>query len=198
MAELVAGLSIGLAAGISPGPLQALIVTSTLRNGFGAGWRVAIAPLLTDVPIIVAAILAVGALPVTWAEVLGLVGGAVVIAFGTWEMRSAFRPIAVSEVGPTGRDVWRGVLVNALSPHPWVFWIAAGAPFLVGAWTADPWRGVAFVAGFYILLVGSKVALAAGVAMSRSRLSAAWRARLIFTGGALLVVGGTLLVARAA
>lgn len=87
MAELLAGLSIGLAAGISPGPLQALVVTSTLRGGFGAGWRVAAAPLLTDVPIVTIALFAVGSLSDAWVRGLALIGGIIVIVFGLWELR---------------------------------------------------------------------------------------------------------------
>ena len=34
------GLGLGLAAGISPGPLLALLISSTLERGFGAGLRV--------------------------------------------------------------------------------------------------------------------------------------------------------------
>jgi len=45
------GLGLGLAAGASPGPLLTLVVSSTLARGFGAGLRVALAPVLTDAPI---------------------------------------------------------------------------------------------------------------------------------------------------
>lgn len=88
--------------------------------------------------------------------------------------------------------------MNAVNPHPWVFWIAAGAPALIRAWRLAPWRGVAFVAGFYVTLIGSKVALAAVVAAGRQRITAQWHRRLILAGGALLIVGGAILVLQAA
>jgi threonine/homoserine/homoserine lactone efflux protein len=196
--ELLAGLAIGLAAGISPGPLQTLVITSTLRRGFGAGWRVAIAPLLTDVPIVGLAIIAVGSLPDSLVEGLGLAGGLIVVAFGIWELRSASGPLPPIEVDKGDRtDLWKGVAVNVVSPHPWVFWFAAGAPLLVRAAEADPWRAGLFLVGFYATLIGSKVAIAAVVAAGRDRLSEAWRRRLIVIGGGLLIVGGLVLVVEA-
>ncbi len=199
MVELLAGLSIGLAAGLSPGPLQTLVVTSTLRRGFGAGWRVAMAPLVTDIPIVTLAVLAVGALPDGFVRGLGIAGGLVVIGFGFWEMRSAshpLEPIEATTAGDAG-DLWRGATVNALSPHPWIFWVAAGAPLFVRAWEVAPRRALAFVGGFWASLIGAKVALAAVVALGRHRLSDNSRRTLILAGGVLLIIGGLVLVAEA-
>ena len=198
MTELAAGLAIGLAAGISPGPLQALVVTATLRNGFPAGWRVAMAPLLSDGPIVATSLFAVGSMPDGWVRGLAMVGGAVVVAFGLGELQSLRRDEAPADDIDMGAGyVVKGFLVNALSPHPWIFWFAAGAPALIRAWQGAPWRGLAFLAGFYATLVGSKVALAAVVAAGRTRLTSHWRRRLIAAGGALLVVGGALLILQA-
>lgn len=199
MVELLAGLSIGLAAGVSPGPLQTLVVTSTLRRGFGAGWRVAMAPLVTDVPIVALAVLAVGALPDGFVRGLGLAGGLVVVGFGMWELRSAREPLEPIEATATGDvgDLWRGAAVNVLSPHPWVFWVAAGAPLFVRAWDVAPWRALAFVGGFWLTLIAAKVALAGVVAAGRHRLADVWRRRLIVAGGVLLIVGGLVLVVEA-
>jgi len=90
------------------------------------------------------------------------------------------------------------VAVNVLSPHPWVFWLTAGGPLLVAAWRRGPAVGIAFVAGFYALLVGSKVVIAFLVARAGRRLGETARRRLVWTGGALLVVGGALLLWQAA
>ena len=102
MTELLAGLSIGLAAGLAPGPLQALILTATLQRGFGAGWRVAVAPLLTDAPIVALSVLAVGALPDAGVRALGIGGGAAVATFGVWELRTARRGPGTTDASFTG------------------------------------------------------------------------------------------------
>jgi len=63
MTELITAFTFGLGAGVAPGPLQAIVITSTLQRGFGAGWRVAMGPLLTDTPIIALSIAVLSTLP---------------------------------------------------------------------------------------------------------------------------------------
>src|SRR3954452_22725153 len=63
-------------------------------------------------------------------------------------------------------DLRRAVVVNALSPHPWLFWATVGGPLVVAASTGG---GAAFIAGFYATLVGTKVAIAAIVESGRRR-----------------------------
>lgn len=198
MTELAAGLSLGLGAGISPGPLLTLVMTSTLERGFGAGVRVAIAPLLTDGPIIVLTAAVVSSVSPAVLGGLGIAGGVTVAAMGVWTVARSGRQAAVDDRPPGRADVWRGVVVNALSPHPWIFWIGAGAPLLVSSWRQAPARGIAFLAGFYLLLVGSKVAIAWLVARAGQRLDFRWRRRLLVVGGLLLVAGGAVLVWEAA
>ncbi|HEY5995615.1 MAG TPA: LysE family transporter, partial [Candidatus Deferrimicrobiaceae bacterium] len=44
----------GVSAGVSPGPMFALIVSQSVRHGAREGMKVAAAPALTDIPIILA------------------------------------------------------------------------------------------------------------------------------------------------
>jgi len=198
MTELLAGLSLGLGAGVAPGPLLTLVVTSTLERGFGAGLRVAVAPLLTDAPIIGLTVLAVSNVSEWMLRALGVTGGFVVAAMGAWSIAGAGQRVDAEPAPPGSADVWRGVAINALSPHPWIFWIGVGAPLLVAAWRDSPGLGVAFLVGFYLLLVGSKVVIAAAVSRARQRLTTRWRRRLVVGGGALLILGGGVLVWEAA
>jgi threonine/homoserine/homoserine lactone efflux protein len=62
----------------------------------------------------------------------------------------------------------KGVLVNVLSPHPYLFWISVGAPLVHRALSVSVAAAGAFIAGFYLLLVGSKVVLALVVGRSRA------------------------------
>lgn len=197
LTEFLLGLGLGLGAGISPGPLQTLVVTSTLRGGFGAGVRVAIAPLLTDAPIIALTVAVISAIPAGTVRAIAVAGGLMLVAMGVWEIIRA-RGNATSESDSAGADdILRGVLVNGLSPHPWLFWIGVSAPVLVTAWRVSPGRAVAYLVGFYLTIIGSKIAIAAIAAAGRQRLSTEWRYRLLVGGGGLLVVFGVLLAIRA-
>ena len=198
MTEFLLGLGLGLGAGLSPGPLQALVMTSTLRRGFGAGVRVAIAPLVTDAPIIALTVALISTIPEARVRAIAIAGGLALVAMGIWEIVRARRnSVEMGDQSGGGDDVLRGVIVNGLSPHPWLFWIGVGAPVLVTAWRVSPGRAVAYLSGFYLAIIGSKVAIAAVVALGRKRLSTEWRYRLLVVSGTLLVIFGILLAVRA-
>ena len=165
MDALLLGVSLGFGAGLAPGPLLALVIRSTLQSGFGGGVRVALSPLVTDLPIIVLAVVLASSLPETALGALGLVGGAFVIWMGVEALRAHPEPDEVA--GGPRRDLLRGALTNVLSPHPWMFWITVGAPVLADRGTGG---SALFLAAFYLLLIGSKVAVAGLVDAGRSRL----------------------------
>jgi threonine/homoserine/homoserine lactone efflux protein len=197
MTYLLLGLSLGLGAGLSPGPLLTLVITRTLARGFGAGLRVALSPLITDAPIILITLLLFSALPPMFESAVTAIGGLFLIYLGVETVRSARHvqlgaPAAAP--GAATLDLWHGALVNVLSPHPWLFWIAIGSPTLARAWQLGWPYALAFLAGFYALLIGGKIAVAAGVAGGRRFLTERWyRGLLAFAGLLLCLFGGLLL-----
>ena len=130
---LAVGLGFGLSGGLAPGPLHSLIMTTAVQRGFAAGTRIAVAPLLTDAPIIAATVFLVGSLSDAVVRTLGVAGGVFLLYLGVQTIRES----SESELVPqrtAGQDYRRGVLVNLLNPHPWLFWIGVGAPTLIGFW----------------------------------------------------------------
>jgi len=197
--ELLLGIGLGLGAGVSPGPLLALVLTNTLKRGFGAGLRVAVAPVITDAPIVLATLLAVDALPGAAVRVLGGAGGVYLLWLGASTLVSApSTTLDDARGGGTRGDLWQGVVANILNPHPWLFWLSVGAPILSTTWGRAPGRGLAFLAGFYGLLLGSKVVLAGMVAVARRRLVERWYRLALAVAGVLLSVAGVLLLWDAA
>ena len=183
---LVVGLGFGLSGGLAPGPLHTLIMTTAAQRGFAAGTRIGVAPLLTDAPIIGATVLLVGSMSDGVVRTLGVAGGVFLVYLGVQTIRESSESELVPE-RTAGQDYRRGVLVNLLNPHPWLFWIGVGAPTLIGFWRDSAAWAVVFLAGFYLLLVGSKVAFAFLVARGAERLGAVGYRRLIFGGGVLLI-----------
>lgn len=191
MQYAVLGLSLGLGAGLAPGPLLALVITTALRRGFGPAVKVSCVPLVSDVVTVTAALLVVRSLP-TWATgVLGVAGGAFVVWLGVEALRE--KPAEVEDAAPDG-SFRRGVLVNLLSPHPWIFWITVGAPILVAAWTSTPAAALGFLVCFLGVLVGTKVVIAAAVSRGRRHLSPTALRRAHLLSAALLLLTGALLV----
>jgi len=168
---VVAGIAFGLAAGMAPGPLLALVITQTLKHGIREGMKVALAPLITDVPIVVAAVLVAGSMA-EFHAVLGLVSvaGGVYLLYLAWEtLRSGTADIDKCDTRP--QSVRKGAVVNALSPHPYLFWATVGAPFVLKAWHDGPGGPAAFILAFYAMLVGSKMVLALAAGKSRGFLT---------------------------
>ena len=193
MHELLLGLSLGLGSGLAPGPLLALVIRSSLERGFAAGARVAVSPLLTDVPVIALAMVLAARLPKTVLGALGIAGGAFVVWLGLRALRERI-PAADAAIDPPSprRDLRRGVLTNLLSPHPWVFWIMVGAPILVGGGIG---AAVFFLVAFYLLLIGTKIILAWIIATGRSRLiGGRGYAVALRVSGLLLAAAGIMLI----
>lgn len=179
-AFLLLGILLGLSGGLTPGPLLALVASETLRHGARAGIGVALAPLLTDLPIVLATVLLLR--PLTDQAVpLALIhlGGGLYLAWlGLQGMR--FRGVELEPTEPAG-SLRRGVIANFLNPSPYLFWLAVGAPTVLAAWRQGWPAAAAFVVAFYGLLVGSKVLLA--LALGRAR-------HLLRSGGYIVLMRG--------
>lgn len=157
---LAAGIILGLAAGFAPGPLLALVVSATLQHGIRSGTRVALAPVITDLPIIVLTVF-LSALLHQATVVLGLIsmaGGGFVLWLGIEGLR-----IKKTDTGHQSESLGplpRGIIANALSPHPYLFWLTVGTPILTRAMNTGMAMPLAFIISFYACLVGSKIFLA--------------------------------------
>lgn len=182
---LFMGSLLGLSAGMAPGPLLTLVVSETLAHDIRAGVRVALAPLVSDLPIVLLTLFILSKVS-GFQSVLGgisLVGGGVIFYMGIQGFRT---PGAVLMEKKVPRSLTKGVLVNFLSPHPYLFWISVGAPAMGRAMAVNIGAAIFFVASFYLFLVGSKVGLAVFVGRSKSFLKGRiYRVTMKCLGGAL-------------
>jgi len=171
ISSLTAGTVLGLSAGFSPGPLLALVITQTLRHNIKEGVKVAMTPFITDMPIIIVSLFLL-------TRLTGLEGvlGAISLLGGLYVLYLAYEALFAGPVNlalPKGQpqSVKKGAIVNALSPHPYIFWITVGAPLVVKAQPYGIMAPLAFLGSFYAFLVGSKVVLAVAVGKSRGFLT---------------------------
>ena len=197
MDAILFAVSLGLFAGLSPGPLMAVVLTASIERGFRAGLLTAIAPLLTDLPVILLSLLLLRQVPDGFLSGVTLAGGVFVAYIGVKTVVQARRSRPpIGETSATSRDVWRGALVNLLSPHPWLFWFTVGTPFLLQSWSEAPWKSIAFLAVFLGLLVGLKIGIAWAASHGRRFLDATWYRALMTACGLLLIGFGIALVWR--
>ncbi len=194
IAFLSAGLLLGLSAGLSPGPLLALVIAQSVQHGMREGVKVALSPLITDLPIILVTTLVMSRLASSQA-VLGLIslaGGLFVLYLAYGSLRTTRLDLAAA--GPAPRSLRKGVMVNALSPHPYLFWLTVGVPMMLKGWAESLPAAAAFVFGFYVSLIGSKMIVATLAGRSRELLAGKPYVYLMRILGLLLLVFAVLLL----
>jgi threonine/homoserine/homoserine lactone efflux protein len=167
IASLSGGIVLGLSAGFTPGPLLTLVISQTLRHGFKEGVKVALAPLITDLPIILISTFVLAQLS-NFRNILGvisLIGGCFVVYLAYESFQTSRLDINVQAAEP--KSLRKGIAINALSPYPYLFWFSVGAPTVIKAWEENPFAALSFIIGFYACLVGSKVFTASLASKSR-------------------------------
>jgi threonine/homoserine/homoserine lactone efflux protein len=191
---LTQGTLLGLAAGVAPGPLLVLVVTETIRHDTVAGVKVALAPMITDVPIITLAMLVLPRLP-HFEFILGVVSiiGALFIGYLACEsFRTQGIQLHSTHIKP--QSLKRGVITNLLNPHPYVFWLGVGVPLIYRAAQVSYAGAAAFVGSFFVFIVGSKIVLALIVNKSRTFLSGPVYIYIVRALGLLLALFAFILV----
>ena len=157
---IITGIVFGFTAGISPGPLLTVVITETITYGRAEGFKVAIAPLLTDIPIILLTIFVLSKLD-GYDSILGIVsltGGLFIIYLAVESFKAKEIHIDNPKVKPY--SLRRGIIVNTMNPHPYIFWMTIGVPLLFKSYNIGLSTTLAFILSFYALLVGSKVIVA--------------------------------------
>jgi threonine/homoserine/homoserine lactone efflux protein len=150
-------LSFGLAAGIKPGPLGIVVIQQTLSRGLPAGIRASLAPLVTDGPIIIAALWLLSQFKSIdlLAAGMSLVGGLYLLWLAAKMLR--VRDISLSKKLRSQGSLAAAVKVNLLNPGPYLFWFTVGGSYII--------RGTAFESAVFVAtaigaLIVSKVAVA--------------------------------------
>lgn len=188
------GIILGLAAGLSPGPLLALTITQSLKYGIVEGIKVAMAPLLTDAPIVICALwilfrmqsvdMALG--------ILSLVGCLYVSYLALENFRA--KPVAVDNYDTVPRSLIKAVIVNALNPSPYLFWMTVGGPLILRESRQSVLPALIFLLLFYLFLVGSKIILAIITGRFKDFLTSRHYLYILrFLGAALLFFAALLL-----
>ena len=170
---VIYGIVLGLSAGISPGPLLTLVIAQTLQYGPREGVRIAAAPLLTDIPIICLGLFLFSSLatPEFALGIISFIGCIFVAYLGVISIRQ--QPVELEIARERPRSYLKGVLTNALSPHPYLFWFSVGIPTTFKAGNQSWSFALGFIVSFYVCIVGAKVVIALIVGQSRDFLTGA-------------------------
>ena len=149
------GVGFGFAAASQPGPFQTYLISQSISQGWRRTLPSALAPLLSDGPIIALCLLVLSQVPVWMEQVLYGVSG-VFILYLAWGAFRAWRapPVPSGPELEAGLPIGKAVVMNMLSPGPYIFWTLVTGPILVAGWRESPAYGLSFLGGFYFTLVG--------------------------------------------
>jgi len=152
---LLEGIGFGFAAASQPGPFQTYLISRSISQGWRRTLPSALAPLLSDGPIIALCLLVLSQVPVWMEQVLYGVSG-VFILYLAWGAFRAWRapPVPSGPELEVGLPIGKAVVMNMLSPGPYIFWTLVTGPILVAGWRESPACGLTFLGGFYLTLVG--------------------------------------------
>lgn len=186
---LTIGTLLGLSAGFAPGPLLTLVISETLQHDIKSGIKVALAPILTDAPIILLTVFILSTLShlQTLLGVISLLGSVFILFLAKESFQAEEIKLVLNAEKP--KSLTKGILANVLNPHPYLFWLSVGAPAMTRALNENPIAPLAFIGSFYIFLIGSKIALALVAGKSKSFLtSRGYKVIMRFLGAALCVL----------
>ena len=158
---LLQGIGYGLVAASQPGPFQTYLISQTLTRGWKRTLPAALAPLVSDGPIILICVLVLSQVPAWMQRILYIAGGLFILylAYGTYNSWKNFDSRLPSLETGTQQSILKAALMNALSPGPYIFWTLVTGPILLKGWRETPVNGIGFLIGFYVTLISSLAAL---------------------------------------
>jgi len=187
-------LSFGLAAGLKPGPLGVIVIQQTLAKGLLSGFRASLAPLVTDGPIIIAALWLLSNFKSIhiFVALLSLVGGVYLI----WLARKilAIKEILLAGKLSTESSILQAVKVNLLNPSPYLFWFTVGGAYIL---RGSALESTVFVITAILTLIASKFAMALLAAFFRPVLESRGYLLVMKALGLSMVVFGMASICQA-
>jgi len=158
---LLFGITYALAAAIQPGPFQAFIISKTLEDGWKKTIPAALAPVLSDGPIIVLVLFILNNVPAEMLRFLQIGGGFLLLylAYSSFKSFMNFDKVKKPEGSKKYNTLFKAVLVNALNPAPYIGWSLIMGPMFIKGYREASINGVALIAGFYITIVLSQAGI---------------------------------------
>ncbi|NWF93872.1 MAG: LysE family translocator [Syntrophaceae bacterium] len=152
---LIQGIGYGFAAAVQPGPFQTFLIAQTLSHGWRQALPAALAPLISDGPIILLTLLVLSQVPVWFQRVLYTAGGLFILylAYHALVAWRNFDEAGLATHSASRQGIVRAAMINALNPGPYIFWSLVTGPILLAAWRQAPVQGLGFLVSFYVAIV---------------------------------------------
>lgn len=155
------GIGYGFAAAVQPGPLQTYLISQALIKGWRKSLPSALAPLISDGPIIALCVLVLSQVPAWLQNFLYIAGGVFVLylAYGTYRSWKRFDPHLPAPETDNRQTLLKAAFTNLLAPGAYIFWTLVTGPILIRGCRETPLNGVSLLVGFYVTMILSLCAI---------------------------------------
>jgi threonine/homoserine/homoserine lactone efflux protein len=192
--NILVGGGYAFAAVVQPGPLQAFLISRVAATGWRRTLPACLAPVLSDAPIALLALLVLGRLSVKIQYILQAGGGILLLYLAWTSFRQWRHPAAAEAHRSAPRTLFEAVLVNVLNPNPYLGWALVLGPAVLAAWHEHPAYAVALVGAFYCTMVAMLALFIVLVGTARFLGTRAQHALVAVSAVALAGLGAYLLV----
>lgn len=148
-------ITLSIIAAITPGPLMALLLSETLKHGKASGIKIALAPLFTDLPIML-----VGTFILSKLSQLNILLGLISLFGSIYLAYLAYGSIKTKSVNletrEENRSLRKGIISNFLNPNPYIFYFSILGPLVVKGMKINFLLGpicLAIFLGFFVLFM---------------------------------------------
>ena len=172
--NFILGATLAFAAAVQPGPFQTYLISETMTRGWRRTLPAAFAPLVSDAPIFVIALLALSRIPPEMVRFLHLAGAVFLFylaygAFRTWHRFDPGRALDEADEAATGhRTLFKAAFVNFLNPNPWLGWTLVMGPLFLAGYREAPANGIALIVGFYGTMITCTIGIILLFAFARA------------------------------
>ena len=145
-----------------PGSLQAFYIS----QAFALGWRrtvlAALAPVISDGPIIAFVLLVLTHLPAWVLSLIQIAGGLFILYLGIgagralwqkWQAEEGTAAATPSTFTSSWQVLGKAITMNLLNPNPYIVWGTILGPRFLQAWATSPAQAIALLLGFYLTFI---------------------------------------------
>jgi threonine/homoserine/homoserine lactone efflux protein len=169
---VIPGIAYGFAAAVTPGPLSMYLISQAVAVGWRRALPAAFAPLVSDGPVMALVLALLYRAPRSMVHYLRIPGGAFILylAYEACKSWRAFDAGGENPISPPARanSLWKAALVNWFNPNLYLGWSIILGPMVLSGWHESPAKGIAFVLGFYLTIIGTMIGIILLFASARS------------------------------
>jgi threonine/homoserine/homoserine lactone efflux protein len=191
---LLKAATLGFTAAAMPGSFQAYLINQAALHGWRRAAITSLAPLISDGPIVLLAVLALALVPAWVLPLLQIAGACFIFYLAYRALRALWCGRSESEAPKPPPGFLAAVTINLLNPNVYIYWSTVSGPIFMQSWRISPAWGLGFLAFFYgIMVLTSNGIILAVVGLQQAGKRVRYYLQVISTG--LLAVMGIVQLA---